>query len=342
MISIVIPCYNAEKHIRTAVDHVLNQSNGDFQLVLVDDGSKDTTSAIVDEYADGDKRIKVLHQSNHGLMRAWKNGVMEADGDYIAFCDADDYLEADFVERVNKEIQGSPADIILYGITLDYEKGASLHRGNRIASGVYDSERIKSDIYPHFFSDGSMESWAINQSRCAKAIRKDLLLRIIHDLSDDIHIGEDCLTTFAAVLVADSILCIDDYYPYHYVRNGASMIGGYVEAWYEKFVTLTDELDMIADKYDYEYKDQIKRDLFSNIILYLKKDICNNPGGYKATRAVYRRIMKDEHYLQCSDGIDISGYGTAERVFAWLVIHGWYIPLYVLTRLCNRILARSI
>ena len=91
-ISVIVPVYKAEKYLHRCIDSILAQTYTDFELLLIDDGSPDNCGAICDEYAAKDSRVRVFHKENGGVSSARNLGLDNADGDYIAFCDADDYV----------------------------------------------------------------------------------------------------------------------------------------------------------------------------------------------------------------------------------------------------------
>ncbi len=98
LFSIIIPVYNVEKYLNKCVDSVLNQTFTDFEVILVDDGSPDNCPAICDSYAEKDKRVRVIHKQNGGLICARKSGLEAARGDYIGFVDSDDWIEENMYE----------------------------------------------------------------------------------------------------------------------------------------------------------------------------------------------------------------------------------------------------
>ena len=91
-LSVIIPCYNAERYLGECLDSVLSQSETDFEVILVDDGSRDGTLAIAKNYASRDARVTALHQENAGVCAARNLGLDRAQGEWVTFVDADDLL----------------------------------------------------------------------------------------------------------------------------------------------------------------------------------------------------------------------------------------------------------
>lgn len=113
--SIVVPVYNVEKYLRECIDSILSQTFTDFELILVDDGSKDNSPLICDEYAQKDGRIKVIHKQNGGLSDARNVGTNEAKGSYIVYIDSDDYYcDNDFLTKLHQKAYETDADVIAY------------------------------------------------------------------------------------------------------------------------------------------------------------------------------------------------------------------------------------
>ena len=92
-ISVIVPVYQAEAYIRRCLDSIVNQTFQDWECILVDDGSKDNSGAICDEYAVKDSRFRVIHQTNRGVSVARQVGLDASKGEYIAFADPDDWVE---------------------------------------------------------------------------------------------------------------------------------------------------------------------------------------------------------------------------------------------------------
>ena len=106
-ISIIVPVYNVENYIRRCVDSLLAQTFTDIEILLIDDGSKDCSGSICDEYALKDDRIRVIHKANGGVSSARNAGLDNAIGKYIMFCDPDDYVEPTWCEKLFDAIESS-------------------------------------------------------------------------------------------------------------------------------------------------------------------------------------------------------------------------------------------
>lgn len=126
-ISVIIPVYNAERDLNRCVDSVLSQSHQNFELLLIDDGSRDNSGEICDEYEKKDARVKVFHKNNGGVSSARNLGLQEATGKYVTFIDSDDWISQTYLEDF--KIENCPenrAVLILQGIQQYYPERKSI------------------------------------------------------------------------------------------------------------------------------------------------------------------------------------------------------------------------
>lgn len=100
MISVIIPVYNAELYLRDCVESILNQSFSDYEVVLIDDGSKDKSGTICEEYASNNEKVRYFRQDNSGVAAARNLGIKEAKGQYVCFVDADDIVSKDYLKQL--------------------------------------------------------------------------------------------------------------------------------------------------------------------------------------------------------------------------------------------------
>lgn len=112
LISVIIPVYNVEKYLRRCIYSILTQTFTDFELLLVDDGSTDSSRAICDEYARKDSRVRVFHKENGGPSSTRNVGIDNSKGNFLFFCDSDDYLNSNHLQNYADHLD---ADIVFQG-----------------------------------------------------------------------------------------------------------------------------------------------------------------------------------------------------------------------------------
>ncbi|MDO5041518.1 MAG: glycosyltransferase [Peptoniphilus sp.] len=122
-VSIIIPIYNAEEHLAKCVDSVLGQTEKDIEIILVDDGSKDNSLEICNDYAKQDKRIRVIHQENAGVSAARNKGILLARGEYIGFVDSDDWIDFEMYKSMLNEAHKTDADVVMCDARTVYDDG---------------------------------------------------------------------------------------------------------------------------------------------------------------------------------------------------------------------------
>lgn len=117
-VSIIVPVYNVEKYLQRCIESILTQTETDFELLLIDDGSKDKSGLMCDDYAQKDKRVNVIHKENGGVSSARNLGIEKANGEWMCFIDADDYVRQDFLSNIQQYLFGD-VDIVHWGFCYD-------------------------------------------------------------------------------------------------------------------------------------------------------------------------------------------------------------------------------
>ena len=126
-VSIIVPVYNIENYIRVCVESILAQTYESFELILVDDGSKDNSGILCDEYAAIDSRVKVIHKENGGVSSARNTGLQQAKGKWIMYVDGDDWIEPDMIESLIEAAKATEADLV-FGDYMKYGPYAGNHK----------------------------------------------------------------------------------------------------------------------------------------------------------------------------------------------------------------------
>ena len=141
-VSIIVPVYQVEKYIRQCVDSILAQTFTDFELILLDDGSKDRSGQICDEYAAMDRRVKVIHKENGGLSDARNRGMDQAAGNYFMFIDSDDYIAPTMLECLYKNILIEDADLAICNFLYLFENDRKKDFSTSMKSEVLCAKEI--------------------------------------------------------------------------------------------------------------------------------------------------------------------------------------------------------
>ena len=144
-VSLIVPVYNVLAYIEEFLNSVVAQTFEDFEAILVDDGSTDGTGEVLDRYAAIDKRIKVVHKENGGVVSAWKRGVHESCGEYLSFADPDDILDAEMIATQYRLAHDNAADMVVTGFNklIDGQLIAQKAVKWYMEEGVYEGERLE-------------------------------------------------------------------------------------------------------------------------------------------------------------------------------------------------------
>ena len=167
-LSIIIPVYNVEQYLESCVQSVITQTYQDLQVILVDDGSIDSSGALCDQLAKQDNRIQVIHKPNGGLSDARNAGLKVATGDYVAFLDSDDvYLLQDGIEQMMHVVAKDKPDLLLFQCVDVYPVRQSVRK-------AYDVEFLATHSGQEVFSR-LVRTQVFNMSACFQLIRRELL-----------------------------------------------------------------------------------------------------------------------------------------------------------------------
>lgn len=250
-ISVIVPVYNAEKYIAQCIDSILSQTFSDFELLLIDDGSKDHSGAICDEYAAKDSRVRVFHKENGGVSSARNLGLDEAEGEWITFVDSDDFIAPDFCEIL---LDNEDCDFVVASYET-FGKSSFRHILKESLCSKNELLLLLNDYlaHPHFSTP-----WG-------KMYKKHILdahkLRFIINIDST----EDTLFTYEYLLYVNSLKTKGDVvYYYRQTGNGLSQNPLSVE----KAIIIINALSRIVHSLEIEYRVNLSNHLY-NIANYI-------------------------------------------------------------------------
>ena len=273
LVSVIVPVYNVEQYLDECINSILNQTYGDIEIILVDDGSTDGCPDKCDTWAERDYRIKVYHKDNGGLMSAWVYGLKVAKGEYISFVDSDDWIDSDMIEVLVQRASEDQSDIIVCHYVREFADGGVEKEKILLQPGTYDSKKIKEQIFPILVCSGTVPERGLSPNRVTKMFKADLLRKNISLYNFGITIGEDLLTTFVNVISANRISIIGDFYPYHYRINNQSMTAKYSQSKYEKIRQLHHDMVKIDHEYGNVFSEQLANDYIYLILQQMECEI---------------------------------------------------------------------
>lgn len=242
-VSIIIPVYNVEKYIRKCFDSIINQKFTSYEVIIIDDGSKDSSGEICDEYCDRDSRFKVYHLQNQGAGKARNSGLDNAIGEYVFFVDADDWLEEKSLENHVNEIQyvdmviGCSRNYYFKDEELKYSKIEYYSPANR----YLDKDAVR-NMYVDIAVNGV--SHAPHNKMYKKSIIDRYLLRF-----PDYKKYEDLTFNNRYIDKIDSLSIIDEH-SYNYRVNSAAGVAAKMPVnMFEIFTMVNEDLKKLLESW---------------------------------------------------------------------------------------------
>ena len=300
--SVILPCYNVEKYLNECVESILKQSYKDYEIILVDDGAKDSTPKICDDYAQNYPFVKVVHQPNAGLSAARNTGTKYAEGEYIVYVDSDDFFNGENVlQKIAERTSGNP-DVIAYKF-IEYNE----------FNGSYSDCSFNFDIKS---KNGSLaekyleliDKDAYYNSAWSKAIKRSILIDNNIEFERGL-LGEDNEWYYHVVMAANTLELIDEPL-YVYRRRPGSITTT------TKRKNLTDMLH-ILEKWTSILNDHVGDERADVVLGSLAKQFCSAVilyAGLQDVEDLYPELKKYSYLLK---------YSSNKRV----VIFRWAIRL---------------
>lgn len=283
-ISVIVPIYNVEKYLDRCIESILKQTFTDIELILVDDGSPDNCPAMCDEWAKKDNRIVVVHKKNEGSARARNKGIELAQGEYLAFCDSDDYIDSNMYEILYNNAKKYNSDISMCGIAY-----------------AYDSRIVKQDFdYKEFYANNEEiktilkriydESFNGIPGPTNKLYRRSMVIKNNIMFDETMIIGEDFWFNFGCLKVAQSLSFINECL-YFYYQNADSIMHNIDNNSYEHWVINRKRLIEENEKlnFDIDYNKFYKNFIYK-VIVFCRQKVATD-------KNMVFEVLKDEFFL---------------------------------------------
>lgn len=212
LVSVIIPAYNIEDYIGRCLDSIISQTYKNLEIIVVDDGSRDHTGEILDNYAKKDRRIKVIHKENGGVSSARNKGIEAAEGDYIGFIDGDDLIEPEMYKTLVDLLEEENADIAHCGYQMVFPDRIDYYH-NTGKKKIQTTEEGLKDL----LSGEMIEPGLVN-----KLYKKELIKNC--RLNETVKINEDLLMNYQLFKLSQKSVYYD-ITPYSYMIRSSSATG---------------------------------------------------------------------------------------------------------------------
>lgn len=331
-VSIIVPVYNVEQFLPQCIDSLLVQTLTNLEILLVDDGSTDSSGAICEEYASGHPQVKVIHKKNGGLMSAWKAGAAAASGGYLGFVDSDDWVEPEMFLTLYEKAEETNADLVLCGFIREYDGYSTLEEIHP-ETGYYGRDRIRSELLPKLINFGPMLERYVSPNRVTKLIRKSLLMNNLSFCDERISLGEDFVATFPCILDAKCLFVMQEYHPYHYRIRGTSIMGSYNPKLFEHSVLLNQQLKEIAEaKGNFDFSVQLASDFVSLVFYGIERNISAAPEKGKEICRDIKSAFQSRYFQESMARQIITENSSKCKAYEWFIRLHWYTGLYLFIR----------
>ena len=311
-ISIVVPVFNIEGYVERCLQSLLQQTYTNLEVLAIDDGSTDSSGAILDRLATTDSRIKVIHKENGGVTSARMSGIRNATGEWIGFVDGDDKIESDMYERLLRNSAEYHADISHCGYQMCFEDGRVHYFHNTGLLAQQDKITALKEL---------LSGSRIEPGLCNKLFHKTLFRSLLHGgaVPLDIKINEDLLMNYRLFSEAERTV-FEDWCPYHYIVRSTSASRAKLNP--HKIYDPIKVKEIIRQSAPAELHDAAQQAYISTCI--------NTYHTLLTAGAKYKDDLRKVHELLTQEADDFFLLGRKRRLMANMIVHTpvLYRPIY--------------
>ena len=267
LISLIIPCYNAESTIEKCLESVIAQSYQNLEIIVIDDGSTDKTAAIIKRFQEKDSRIILIHQSNFGVSKARNNGIQKSTGKYICFVDSDDWVEKNYCSVLYQALVENDADISIADVVYENETGNPTFRQDFDNSlHIYNREKALELL---------LEDKIIKSYPCSKLFKKEIFNNIF--FPNNLEAFEDYYVMFLLFNNTKKVVKVNQPI-YHYIQFENSLSHNLTpKRAYHFFLALMEAFRFLETlPIETEHKNRIVRNILKKSFMVLKRIIRNS------------------------------------------------------------------
>lgn len=332
LLSVIVPVYNAEKYLLECLNSLSAAWREGIEIVLVDDGSRDSSGQICDCFQKQYEFVKVVHQTNGGSVAARKRGVHEATGDYITSVDSDDWIEPDYLEHMLCLIKTYKPDVVVTNFTSVYHQEKRIYK-TPIAVGFHQGDAMSVIHSQMLCYNEKPYQCGVNPPLWAKCFRKEMLERMFDQAPTDVSLGDDAIITYPYLHNAKSI-CMSDHAGYNYRTNENSMTHTYNVKLASQCVNLLKYFSELAKEYKGNFPRQVQA--YGRYIakLVFMNEFVKGKQGYKKSKANFMRFLKQEEVMSAIKMKEPFAISLKDQIFyrclSWKIVFLPYVIIRIL------------
>ena len=298
MISAIVPAYNVEKYLERCVNSILIQTYENFEIILVDDGSKDQSVEICDKFAQEDNRIKVIHKENGGLSSARNAGMKIAEGKYIVFIDSDDDIEPNMFELMLQAAEENKADFVMTDYIRILKNNKKYLETSAIQGGLYEKKDMIQYIYPALLMGDNIDYGPV-LSVCRCLYNRSFLNENNILFAEDVKWSEDNLFSAIVGYCANQFVYLKGKGLYHYYQNPGTITTSYREGAWEVYKRMNEYMaNYFSTKRDYDFEYQLRLHLIYYACNVIKLE-CQYAQNMRSAKLNVQRILRDAKLRKC-------------------------------------------
>lgn len=301
--SIILPIYNVEKYLPACIDSIIDQNYKDYEIILVDDGSKDTSGRICDDYSLKYDSVRVIHKPNGGQSDARNVGLKKAIGEYVFFVDSDDYLiDNNVLSRINNRIESASPDVIAFKSIKWFESTG------KTSTSTVDLSVSANAVQPYQKYLELIDKDTYSNSAWSKVIRRSLLVDNNIEFEKGL-LGEDNDWYYKVVEHIQSLELINEPL-YVYRQREGSITKTYTKKNLEHLLWLIEKWIRIINEGDFDGNKEVIRNSLS-------KQYCHAIIGYsqlKDAKEFFPRLKSLNYLLQYSNNPRVKAFRRLNRL----------------------------
>ena len=334
-ITVIVPVYNVERYLDRCVNSIVQQTYSNLEIILVNDGSTDSSGKKCEDWKSKDDRIIVIHKKNGGLGYARNSGIEKMTGDYVSFIDSDDYIKNDTYELLVDRLMNTKSEVCYFGCNYD-NKGQIIIGTENFPQEVYCKAQIEELLLPISFGtsiEKEGDAFGIGSVCCGIYNSKLFTEQMLRFGSEREVLCEDILFTSKLLTKVKCVsFCNENFY--YYFKNSTSLTHSYRKDRFEKtkkFYQL--QLELINDNgLSEKCTKRAKYSFLINVIVCLKQELSRENASFRLSKEAIDEISKSDEFRTIYRSIDLDRLNTKKRILLFCLYHRMIRLVYACVR----------